>query len=263
MSKIEETFQQLERSQAKAFVPYIMAGVNGLAAFKDQLLFLQQAGATMIEVGLPFSDPTADGPTIQAAGQQALKNGITTEKVLTLLQKIKNEITIPLIIMTYFNPVYQYGVKKFVNDLKNAGISGCIIPDLPLEEENIIVPFLNKENIDFIRLVTVTNSEERLKKIVERGKGFLYAVTVTGTTGTQATFHHDFSQFLKRIKQQSSIPVLAGFGISTTDHVKEVSQYCDGVIVGSKIIELFKKKNLESIKQLIIAVHSTETCKNN
>lgn len=256
MGKLSKAFKRLETTRSKAFVPYIMAGSDGLATFKEQLLFLQKANATVIEVGLPFSDPTADGPTIQKAGLHALKNGMTTETILNFLYDIKNELSIPIVIMTYFNPIYQYGIERFVAHLKKAGVSGCIIPDLPLEEEDLIVPHLAKAKIDFIHLVTITNSEERLKKIIERSNGFLYAVTVTGTTGARTSFHNDFASFLQKVKKLSTIPVLAGFGISTPAQATEISRHCDGVIVGSQIIDLFEKHDLQSIEQLI---HATTT----
>lgn len=253
MSPIKKAFSKLQRTGKKAFVPYVMAGVDGFEKFKEQLLFLQEAGATVIEVGLPFSDPTADGPTIQRAGNKALKNGVTVAKVLNFLEEVKDKLTVPIVIMTYVNPVYQYGIENFVSQMKKSGVAGCIIPDLPLEEETMMTPFLKEANIDFIRLVTLTSNEQRLKKIIARTNGFIYAVTITGTTGTQASFSEGAAPYLQKIKALSSIPVLAGFGISTAEQVKEVCQHCDGVIVGSKLIELFEKEDYSTIQQLVNA----------
>lgn len=251
MNQINSTLKALEKNNGKAFVPYITAGVNGLEKFKEQLLFLQNENVTMIEVGIPFSDPTADGPVIQVASQKALENGITLEIVLNFLQEIKNELHVPIVIMSYFNPVYKYGIKRFIAHLKCANISACIIPDLPLEEEAMIVPLLKTAEIHFIRLVTVTNNNARLKKIISKSSGFLYAVTVTGTTGTNSQFHKNLIPFLQKVKKISKVPILAGFGINTREDIKVINEYCDGVIVGSKIIELLEKHEYKKISQLI------------
>ncbi len=237
----------------KVFVPYIMAGDGGLEALKDRLLFLQDAGADAIEIGIPFSDPVADGPTIQQAGIRALAQGITVKKVLYDLKSYKTDIKIPLILMTYSNPVVAYGIEAFAFDAANAGISGCIIPDLPLEEEDLVLAPFDQNGISLIRLVTLTTPKERIKKIAESAKGFLYAVTVTGITGSRNKFSEDLAEFLSFVKSESSVPVLAGFGVSTQEQVEEVCKHCDGVIVGSKIIDLFEKGEREEIKKLILS----------
>lgn len=240
----------------KAFVPYIMAGDGGLETLKEKLLFLQESGADAIEIGIPFSDPVADGPTIQRAGIRALNNGTTLKKVLLHLQQFKDELSIPLIIMTYLNPLIAYGFETFAEDAAKAGVLGCIIPDLPIEEEEMIAPVLEKENLSLIRLVTLTTPAERIKNIAEKASGFIYAVTVTGTTGTRNEFSSDLAGFLKTVKSLSPVPVLAGFGVSNSEQIHEVCRYCDGVIVGSKVIDLFERGEYEEIKNLI---HSTET----
>jgi tryptophan synthase alpha chain len=235
----------------KAFIPYIMAGDGGLDTLKEKLLFLQECGADAIEVGIPFSDPVADGPTIQEAGIRALSNGTTLRKVLETIQTFKTEISIPLILMTYLNPLVAYGFKKFAEDAANAGISGCIIPDLPLEEEDFILPALEEHYISLIRLVTLTTPVERVKEIGSRASGFIYAVTVTGITGARNNFSEDLTNFLNMVKDKSPVPVLAGFGVSNADQVREVCKHCDGVIVGSKIIDLFEQEDLDGIRQLV------------
>ncbi|WP_031308519.1 tryptophan synthase subunit alpha [Mesobacillus boroniphilus] len=235
----------------KAFVPYIMAGDGGLESLKEKLLFLQECGADAVEIGIPFSDPVADGPTIQKAGIRALNNGTTLRKVLEKVQTFKAEISIPLILMTYLNPLVAYGIKKFAEDAADAGISGCIIPDLPLEEEDFILPALDEHEISLIRLVTLTTPVERIKEIGSRATGFIYAVTVTGITGARNNFSEDLAAFLSSVKNVSQVPVLAGFGVSNAEQVREVYQYCDGVIVGSRIINLFEQEDLAGIKQLV------------
>ncbi|TCN24899.1 tryptophan synthase subunit alpha [Mesobacillus foraminis] len=250
MSRIQRVFHN---SDHKTFVPYIMAGDGGLSSLKEKLIFLQQSGVDAVEIGIPFSDPVADGPTIQQAGIRALKEGTTLKGVLETIQSFREEISIPLIVMTYANPILAFGVDRFAEQAAQAGIDGCIIPDLPVEEEDLFVPKLEKAGIELIRLVTITSPEERIKKITAKGNGYVYAVTVAGITGTRSGFNSDLGSFLQKVKTASRLPVLTGFGISTPDHVKEMSQYCDGVIVGSKIIELFNEGDLEGIKKLVDA----------
>lgn len=242
----------------KAFVPYVMAGDGGLDSLKDRLLFLEKNGATAVEIGIPFSDPVADGPVIQAAGIRALQEGTTLKNVLQAIKEARQLVKLPLLIMTYMNPVLAYGLGTFAQDAKEAGVDGCIIPDMPIEEEEIITPYLEEQEIELIRLVTLTSPESRIKAISEKGNGFLYAVTVTGITGKRTDFSSELGQYLKRVKEVSKLPVLAGFGISTPDHVKQLSQYCDGVIVGSKVVELFHNGKEEEIITLIKAASTVE-----
>ncbi|MDQ0197720.1 tryptophan synthase subunit alpha [Neobacillus ginsengisoli] len=251
MSRIENTFSKLKKENRKAFVPYIMAGDGGVECLVNRLVTLEKFGATAIEVGVPFSDPVADGPTIQAAGIRALERGTTLKGIIEELVKAREVVTIPLLLMTYLNPIYAYGIEAFVEDIRKAGVDGCIIPDLPIEEEDIIVQHLNKAEIELIRLVTLTTPLERIKTISHKGKGFLYLVTVKGITGTRNRYDSDLNQFLKSVKEISPIPVLAGFGISNANQIKELTEFCDGVIVGSKIVDLFENNNLEEMEKLL------------
>lgn len=253
MMRIEKAFNILQQRQEKAFIPYIMAGDGGLKALKERIIFLEKHGVTAIEIGIPFSDPVADGPTIQEAGIRALQEGTTLQSVLETIREIRAIVSIPLIIMTYMNPIYAYGIGTFISDAKNAGVDGFIIPDLPIEEEQIIEPQLRREDLALIRLVTLTSPMERIEEIAKKGTGFLYAVTVTGITGARKDFNDSVGGYLRKIKEISPIPVLAGFGISTLEHVKEMGSHCDGVIVGSKIVELFHEKKEQEIISLIEA----------
>lgn len=251
MNRIEQTFTALKQSGGKAFVPYIMAGDGGLDGLIDRLVVLEKYGATAIEVGVPFSDPVADGPTIQQAGIRSLENGTTLKGIIAELEKARESVNIPLILMTYLNPIYSYGVKEFVRDIKSAGVDACIIPDLPIEEEDIIATQLEGSQVELIRLVTLTSPIERIKAIAGRGRGFLYAVTIKGITGTRNEYDNELNQFLKRVKEVSPIPVLAGFGVSNEKQAQELAANCDGVIVGSKIVELFEKNDLDAMERLI------------
>jgi tryptophan synthase alpha chain len=251
MNRFEKTFTALKENNSKAFVPYIMAGDGGLKCLVDRLKLLEKFGATAIEVGVPFSDPVADGPTIQRAGIRALKNGTTLKGIIEELGKARMEVNVPIVLMTYLNPIYRYGINKFVQDIRTAGVDGCIIPDLPIEEEDILTAQLEEAEIELIRLVTLTTPLERIKTIASKGKGFLYTVTIKGITGARIEYDSELNQFLTNVKAISPIPVLAGFGISTQEQITDLTKYCDGVIVGSKIVDLFNSQNLLEMEKLM------------
>ncbi|URM34514.1 tryptophan synthase subunit alpha [Cytobacillus firmus] len=251
MNRIEKVFQNLKQNNEKAFVPYIMAGDGGLETLAEKITFLEKAGATAIEIGIPFSDPVADGPVIQRAGIRALEAGTTLRGVLAAIAEIRPIVHIPLIFMTYMNPIMAYGIGNFITDASASGVDGLILPDLPAEEEGIIAPIAEKAGIEIIRLVTLTSPLERIQEIAAKGKGFLYAVTVNGITGARKGFKDELGKHLERVKEVSPIPVLAGFGIAEPEHVLEMNKHCDGVIVGSRIIELFQSGELVKIEELI------------
>ncbi|GLB59443.1 tryptophan synthase subunit alpha [Cytobacillus sp. NCCP-133] len=253
MNRIEKVFQNLKESNEKAFVPYIMAGDGGLDTLAEKITFLENAGATAIEIGIPFSDPVADGPVIQQAGIRALQSGTTLREVLAKIREIRPIVHIPLIFMTYMNPIMAYGIGNFIADASKSGVDGLILPDLPAEEEGIIATIAERAGIEIVRLVTLTSPLERIQEIANKGKGFLYAVTVNGITGARKGFNEELGKHLQNVKNVSPIPVLAGFGISEPSHVEEMIQHCDGVIVGSKIIELFESGKLDEIETLIAA----------
>lgn len=257
MNRIEKALQTLKEKNRKAIVPYIMAGDGGLECLIDRLVLLEKFGATAIEVGVPFSDPVADGPTIQQAGIRALSNGTTLRGILKEIAKAREVVTVPIILMTYLNPVYCYGIDLFINDICNAGVDGCIIPDLPIEEEEILAPKLAQKEVELIRLVTPTTPKERIKEISSKGKGFLYTVTVKGITGTRNTFDQELYQFLQTVQEISPIPVLAGFGISSEEQIREITNYCDGVVVGSKIVDLFQNNQLHDLEKLLSTFKQT------
>ncbi|WP_342431923.1 tryptophan synthase subunit alpha [Neobacillus sp. FSL H8-0543] len=251
MNRIEKTFIELKKKNRKAFIPYIMAGDGGLECLVERLVTLEKFGATVIEVGVPFSDPVADGPTIQRAGIRALENGTTLRGIIAEIAKARKEVSIPIVLMTYLNPIYSFGIAEFVHSIELAGVDGCIIPDLPIEEEEIIAPSLEEAGLELIRLVTLTTSIERIRTISNKGKGFLYTVTVKGITGTRKDFDAKVGQFLESVKAASSLPVVAGFGISNESQIVELSSHCDGVVVGSKIVDLFNKNDLSGLESLM------------
>jgi tryptophan synthase alpha chain len=250
---LDTAFEKARNSGRKAFIPYVMAGDGGLESLEKKLLFLQEAGVTAIEIGIPFSDPVADGPTIQEASKRALDQGTSLTMVLDYVKGIQQKLEVPLILMTYLNPIYQYGVEKFASDAKAAGISGVIVPDLPLEQSQLLSSHLKNNSISFVQLISLTSPEDRIKKIAAASEGFLYAVTVNGITGARSTIGDELQGYFKRIKQYSHTPVLAGFGISTPEHVQTIDELCDGVIVGSKIISLLEEDKYDAIKKLVQA----------
>lgn len=250
-SKIDQALQEKQTANQNIFVPYIMAGDGGLDILEERITFLQECGAAAIELGIPFSDPVADGPTIQEAGIRALENGTTLTSILSKLKDFKEKRSVPIILMTYVNPIFTYGREKFAADCKASGVDGVIIPDLPMEEEALLAEVLQENEIAFIRLAAMTSPKDRLAELANRSEGFLYAVSVTGTTGARVTHDAEVKDYLQMLKKNSSVPVLAGFGVSNTEQAQNLSSYCDGVIVGSRIVSLLHDGKANEVKKLI------------
>ncbi|GIO23263.1 tryptophan synthase subunit alpha [Oceanobacillus sp. J11TS1] len=249
--KLESTLEKIKSTGKPLFIPYMMAGDGGIDQINERIHFLEESGASAIELGIPFSDPVADGPVIQDAGQRALANGTTLKIVLEEVRKQKDSRNIPIILMTYINPIWNYGYEQFAKDCDAAGVDGIIIPDIPMEEEVEIAAQLSASGIAFIRLAAMTSPDERLEKIAQTSEGFLYAVSVNGTTGERAQHEERTLSYLKKLTKQSKVPVLAGFGISNPEQAKSLAAYCDGVIVGSKIVDFFHQGNRGEIEKLI------------
>ena len=240
MNRIDRKFQQLKDRGQAALIPFVIAGVPDLQVTEALVLKMTESGADMIELGVPFSDPLADGPTIQAASQRALKNG-TNLKEIFLLSKKMNGISVPLILMTYFNPVIRFGLKVFVEHCKESGIDGVIIPDLPPEEAAPWVKEARSVDLDTIFLTAPTSPPERIKLVNQWSRGFIYHVSVTGVTGTRKELPESLERDVRRVKENSGKPVAVGFGISTPEQAKEVSRFADGIIVGSAIVRIMDK----------------------
>lgn len=251
IKKIEAYFKEIKNRGKNLFIPYIVAGDGGLDMLVDRIKLLEESGVAAIELGIPFSDPVADGPTIQRAGMRAIQNGVTLHSVLELMENTKVERNVPIIFMTYFNPIFSYGIEAFASACKRSGVDGVIIPDVPMEEEFMIADTLKKYDIAFIRLVAMTSTIERKKKLAEISEGFLYAVSVTGTTGARSSHDEKVGEYLRSLKEMSNVPVLAGFGVSRPEQARKLSSYCDGVIVGSKIVDLFHEGKDEEVQKLI------------
>lgn len=250
-ARIESMFKTLNNQDNKAFIAYIMAGDGGLDKLPYQIKALEEAGVDLIEIGIPFSDPAADGPVIQRAGIRALEHNVSLRDILQKLTEIKDEINVPYVLMTYYNPVFHYKLGEFAKDASAANVSGIIVPDVPLEEEPELKEALKGTEIAIIRLATLTTTDDRLEKILDEAEGFIYAVTVNGVTGKQSGYSQEVFDNLSRIKNKSEVPVCAGFGINSKDAAAALGEYCDGVIVGSAIVEMFYNKDEKSIENLI------------
>lgn len=237
MTKIlTKHLENIATSGKGIFVPYIMAGDHekALDSLFDTITFLENSGASAIEVGIPWSDPVADGPVIELAGQRSLANGVNLTAIVQKLQE--KQTTIPLVIMTYINPVYQYGIEKFIADLKNTSVKGLIIPDLPHEHENMVKPYLTDTDIALVPLVSLTTGIERQKTLCKDAEGFIYAVAINGVTGKTGNYRDDLDKHLTNLKTIADIPVLTGFGVSTPADIERFNKVSDGVIVGTKIV---------------------------
>lgn len=242
----------LERKKEKGetiVVPYLMAGADGLDRLPDELRALSDGGAAAIEVGIPFSDPVADGPVIQQAGIRALAQKVTLKKILQCLTDFQSEV--PLVLMGYFNPFLAYGLEQFVKDIQNTDVKGLIIPDLPYEHREMVTAFLDKTDISLIPLVSLTSSKERIQTLADAGEGFVYAVTVNGVTGTGMDYREDLDDYLAYIHSVSPIPVLAGFGISEKKQVARFVKSCDGVVIGSKVVSMLEDGRLGRARDFV------------
>ncbi|MFZ5998588.1 MAG: tryptophan synthase subunit alpha [Nitrospirota bacterium] len=243
MTRISKTFDQLKARQKKAFIPYIMAGDPDRDATLERVLLLERCGADIIELGVPFSDPLADGPTIQKAAARALAAGVSLSNVLSIVKTLRRQTQIPLVLMTYYNPVFKYGEESFVRDAIEAGVDGVIIPDLPPEEAGSILKFSRsgkgKGGLDTIFLAAPTSTEDRMKRIVSASSGFVYYVSITGITGSKLALDGAFRSHIAALRRLTDKPVAVGFGVSTPDDARVVGEVADGVIVGSAIVKKF------------------------
>lgn len=249
MSRLAERFNRLKTQQSKALVTFITAGDPDLAATEEMIHLLEAAGADIIELGVPFSDPMADGPTIQLSSERALSSGTTLHGILTTVKKVRTRSNIPIVLMGYLNPVHAYGYESFCRDAAEAGVDGVLLVDMPPEESQELTAAAKQYGLDVIFLLTPTSDAARISTVDKLGSGFVYYVTVTGVTGARTTVSGTLAQELRRVMQTISLPIMAGFGISTPAQAAEVAQVADGVVVGSAIVKLFEQYSGEQLQQ--------------
>ncbi|MCL2773354.1 MAG: tryptophan synthase subunit alpha [Oscillospiraceae bacterium] len=235
MSKISQVFKN-----NKAFIAFVTGGDPNIETTEKLIIAMEEAGADIIEIGIPFSDPIAEGIVIQEADERALKSGTTTDKLFDMLNGLKEKVKIPLLFMTYLNPIYTYGKEKFLKNCEECGISGVIVPDMPFEERGELSDLCKNHRIDLISMITPTSnqSDERIKMIAKEADGFLYCVSSLGVTGVRNEIKTDIKNMIEQVKKVSDIPCAVGFGISTPEQAMNMSAVADGIIVGSAIVKI-------------------------
>ena len=238
MTRLGQTFSGLRRRGERALIPYFTAGDPSLAVTRALLLEAARRGADVIELGIPFSDPLADGPVIQRASQRALASGVTLPQVLELVRNVRGDVPTPIVFLTYYNPVHAFGLKAFAHAAVEAGVDGVIVADLPPEEAGPFGTEARAAGLDLIHLVAPTSPPERMRLIARRSRGFIYVVSLTGVTGAREALPQDLIEYLRQLRAVTTKPICVGFGISTPEQVAAVAPYADGVIVGSAIVSL-------------------------
>jgi len=250
MGRIEDKFESLRGRKEKALMVYLTAGDPSLGVTKKLILGLEKAGVDILEIGVPFSDPTADGPVIQEASQRALKAGTTLEGVLKMVADVRKFSEIPIILFGYFNPIFAYGVKKFALAAHAARVDGVLVVDLPYEEAKELRNHTDKVGIDFISLIAPTTDAKRLSKISADATGFIYYISITGITGTAAPKIDNIKTEVGKIRKITKLPIAVGFGISKPQQAKEIGRFVDGVVIGSAVVRLIdeNKNNHDLVK---------------
>lgn len=242
MSKIKSAFED-----GKAFIPFITCGDPDLETTAAAVRAAAENGADLIELGIPFSDPTAEGPVIQGANLQALRGGVTTDKIFGLVRDLRSDVKVPMVFMTYANVVFSYGAERFISLCRDAGIDGLILPDLPFEEKDEFQSVCHQNEVDLISLIAPT-SENRIAMIAREAEGFLYIVSSLGVTGARSEIKTDLASIVEVVRQNTDIPCAIGFGISTPEQARKMADLSDGAIVGSAIIKIIEKYGKEAPK---------------
>lgn len=245
-NRIEQKMQQIQQKGKKAFITYMTAGLPDMEGCKKLMKAQEQAGVDVLELGIPFSDPTADGAMIQAASYRSIQQGTNLKKVLEMMKEVRTEgVKVPIIFMMYYNTIFHFGLEKFVEECINSGVDGLIIPDLPLEEQGELQQALQRENAPILIELVSPVSAERVPKILEQARGFVYCVSGMGVTGQSKNFHKGILSYLTNVKKVSKIPVMMGFGIEEAADVEPMKDVIDGAIVGTHFIKLLEANNYE------------------
>ncbi len=258
-NRIDSMFETLREKGQKALVTFLTFGDPNLETSEELVLAMEEAGADLIELGVPFSDPMAEGPVIQAANVRALKHKINLDIIFGGVADLRKKTQIPLVFLMYFNSILSYGPERFFENCKLHGIDGVIIPDLPFEESDEVYDLTQKYGVWQISMIAPTSSEERSKAICQRAKGFLYCVSSMGVTGTREDFTTDFDKMFAMLNKYSDIPKCIGFGISKPEHIENLKKYCDGLIVGSALVKTIAagdtdEEKIKGVKQLTAAL---------
>jgi len=236
MTRITEKFERLKSEGRKAFIPYITAGDPDLESTESLLLALADAGADVIELGVPFSDPMADGPVIQRASERALKKPIGVTDILPVVERVRERSDVPILLFTYFNPLMQFSAANVGEELKRAGLDGVLVTDLIPEEAADFVAGMRRADLDTVFLVALTSTEERIRLIAEHSSGFIYVIARTGVTGMRENIWSEVRKLVERVRRHSNLPIAVGFGISKPEHVRDVWSYADAAVVGSRLV---------------------------
>ena len=240
--RIERKFTDISQRKEKALAVYVTAGDPDLPTTGKLVLSLEEAGVDFIEIGVPFSDPTADGPVIQAASQRALRQGVTLSGILDMIESVRKVSDIPLVLFGYYNPIFSYGNERFAARAKEAGVDGILVVDLPPEEAHELRQYTDIACLDFISLIAPTTTDRRIAEIAKNAMGFLYYISITGVTGTAQPVMQNIRHDVERIRKITALPLLIGFGISTPEQAAEIAPYADGVVVGSALVRIIGEK---------------------
>ena len=254
MSRIGERLRELKATGRKGLIVYITAGYPDYQTTLSTIKAVIEEGADMVEIGLPFSDPMADGPILQKAATEALAAGATIGKALELAAILKEQTSIPMAVMTYYNPVLRFGVEKFVRDFAAAGISGLIIPDLPIEEAGEVESFCRQANIDLIKFIAPTTTPKRIKAICHGASGFLYCISSTGVTGVRKVEYKEMAPLLNAVRKETELPLAIGFGIGSGEAARLAARQADAVIVGSAIMERLMNQGVDAVRELTCSI---------
>lgn len=253
MNRIDQKFQELRRQGASAFMPYVCAGDPNPELTAKILLTLEAAGADLIELGVPFSDPIADGPTVQRASERALTHCISLQQILEMVPTLRTQTDIPIALMSYYNPIFRMGEAAFCKAAQDAGVDGVIVPDLPPEQAQPLLEVAPHYNLATIFLVAPTSPPERMQLIASVSTGFIYCVSVTGVTGARATLSDEVAPMIAELRKHTDKPISVGFGVSTPEQAKQIAEIADGVIVGSAIVNVVEE-NMDDEAKLLTAV---------
>jgi tryptophan synthase alpha chain len=246
MNRIEQRFSALKAKKEKALICFLTAGDPDLEKTREIILGMEAAGVDCVEIGVPFSDPTADGPIIQAASQRALKNGATLAAILAMIAALRKSSEIPIVLFGYYNPILRFGTERFAARAKEAGVDGILVVDLPPEEASELRQYTDPAGIDFISLIAPTTSTVRVKQIAAHATGFLYYISITGVTGTARPQVEEVKKDVERIRKVTDLPLAIGFGISTAQQAAEIAPYADGIVVGSALVKTIAENSQRS-----------------